>query len=860
VNPSEEKAKAPEKTKALCVATRCTNIEQFVATFHRFCDESSFFVATLATRPVGLETAFSIQLEDKTPVLRGLCVVVEAWSTPANRFGRPGVRLNVRRLTNESLPVFKQLQAARIAAEAAEKAKADDGKPVEVAKVESKPVAAKPVDATPIVAKPVDAKPEPAKAPEKPKTLADKLAEIKSQPKPPAIPPRRTDGIPPIPGPSIPSTLPKINPTAFAVKPGPARTATPTPAIIVEVDEPTKIEAKTVRAEGTAPVTRAEPIVENGSSNGRGTARSLEASGDAPIDTKSVDEPTTTGPAPSNATSTSTASQPAASKPTYATSAPTDAPSRPTLPPRAANVTTPAIGISTSTVNLSNAALTAEDTHAQAASYPDTASIVDAPPPRDTRDEQADEARAEAVRRAEWARDRNPDAPEPIAASDDRTSPVASEARAPGSSFVLPANPLMNLSDKSLEGFVDCALYEETGNFFRAPGYEDSLVDIDDVAPPPGVLAPAHAIRPGDEVSQAAYVITPTPSYVGQQSFAQQEMTPVPVMGRNPTQPPYPMQYPTGQMAPMQYPQAQPYPTGQMAPMQYPQAQPYPTGQMAPMQYPTGQMAPMQSGTTNPPYGMMPQASQDSTAALLAMSGGRRRWMIIGGAALLASVVLLVVVIATRGSDKTATAATTPPPAGETKPAGDTKVTMAVTQTPAQPPTVTPEPPPTKTPVVPDDEENAAPSDPSSPPVVGAGPCKLTVTTTPAGSIVRLDDQVMGPSPITIMGACARRRVDVKHARYAPGLKWVTLSADKPASVDIPLSRPTHAVTIITQPAGATISIAGRRAGTSPTAVQMMGFTKVALTIEKKGYKTVVESIYSKSDGERRTVTLTRIK
>src|SRR5688500_18046570 len=112
-------APEPVKTKALVVATRCTSVEQFVATFHRFCDDATFFVSTLAERPVGLVTAFSIQLEDKTPVLRGLCAVVETWSTPLNRFGRPGVRLAVRRLTNESLVVFKMLQDARIAAEAA---------------------------------------------------------------------------------------------------------------------------------------------------------------------------------------------------------------------------------------------------------------------------------------------------------------------------------------------------------------------------------------------------------------------------------------------------------------------------------------------------------------------------------------------------------------------------------------------------------------------------------------------------------------------------------------------------------------------------------------------------------------------
>src|ERR1041385_2150475 len=75
------------KTKALCVATRCTSVEQFVATFHRFCgDDQTFFVATMTSRPIGLETPFSIQLADKQPVLRGMCVVLDAWPTPENRY------------------------------------------------------------------------------------------------------------------------------------------------------------------------------------------------------------------------------------------------------------------------------------------------------------------------------------------------------------------------------------------------------------------------------------------------------------------------------------------------------------------------------------------------------------------------------------------------------------------------------------------------------------------------------------------------------------------------------------------------------------------------------------------------------
>ena len=69
------------KQKGMCIATRCTSVEQFIEMFHRFVDEDSFFVSTVNTRPPGLETSFSVQLADGTPVLRGLCVVLQAWTS-----------------------------------------------------------------------------------------------------------------------------------------------------------------------------------------------------------------------------------------------------------------------------------------------------------------------------------------------------------------------------------------------------------------------------------------------------------------------------------------------------------------------------------------------------------------------------------------------------------------------------------------------------------------------------------------------------------------------------------------------------------------------------------------------------------
>ena len=76
-------------------------------------DEESFFVSTLNTRPPGLETSFSVQLADGTPVLRGLCVVMQSWGSAANPFKTPGVRLGIKRLTANSMAVFEQLLLTR---------------------------------------------------------------------------------------------------------------------------------------------------------------------------------------------------------------------------------------------------------------------------------------------------------------------------------------------------------------------------------------------------------------------------------------------------------------------------------------------------------------------------------------------------------------------------------------------------------------------------------------------------------------------------------------------------------------------------------------------------------------------------
>src|SRR5579871_4128389 len=99
--------------KGLCIATRCTDVDDFIAKFQPCCDETSLFVATGGTRAIGHASPFIILLADKTPIMRGTCTVLEAWTDGDNPFGRPGIRIALEQLTDSSREVFERMIAKK---------------------------------------------------------------------------------------------------------------------------------------------------------------------------------------------------------------------------------------------------------------------------------------------------------------------------------------------------------------------------------------------------------------------------------------------------------------------------------------------------------------------------------------------------------------------------------------------------------------------------------------------------------------------------------------------------------------------------------------------------------------------------
>jgi len=358
-----------------------------------------------------------------------------------------------------------------------------------------------------------------------------------------------------------------------------------------------------------------------------------------------------------------------------------------------------------------------------------------------------------------------PELPEAPAAAE----PAFEPERIPGSELVLPANPLMNLTDSSLQGFIDCTLYEETGNFFAAPDGGDGEHE-----------GPRHPSMIGIENLEAIsepLVFDPPPG-------AHPEVT----QGLIDSKP-----------------------------------------LRAPVRDDNDDVAVIVAPAL--PSVTLPAPPRPAVLPALRMKL-RERWLPISAGAALLGIIGGVIVVA-----------------GSSASSGDKP---APVQHAAAPPDAAPVKPPAGS-----DDETASPPG-SGPPVVGKGPCRIVVEATPAGSTVQVAGKPVGPSPIAIDGPCQKTQIEVVHARYVTAQQIVEPVAGKPQKLDITLERPTHAVMVVTNPPGATISLDGRRAGVSPTVVQVIGFQAMRLTADKAGFTSKTVTLYSRVPRDRIAVTLDR--
>jgi hypothetical protein len=152
---------------------------------------------------------------------------------------------------------------------------------------------------------------------------------------------------------------------------------------------------------------------------------------------------------------------------------------------------------------------------------------------------------------------------------------------------------------------------------------------------------------------------------------------------------------------------------------------------------------------------------------------------------------------------------------------------------------------------VPDDATGAVPEPPDRVPIpsVVAGDCAVELRTTPPGAAVRHDGRTLGETPLTANLPCGRVRLKLTRTRYADVDRVIELDAGTSETITITLERPQHRLKLASTPGGATVSINGRKIGTTPTTITVPGFQTLEVEMRRAGFRTLRTRHYSKKDG-----------
>ncbi|HEY1547391.1 MAG TPA: PEGA domain-containing protein, partial [Kofleriaceae bacterium] len=167
--------------------------------------------------------------------------------------------------------------------------------------------------------------------------------------------------------------------------------------------------------------------------------------------------------------------------------------------------------------------------------------------------------------------------------------------------------------------------------------------------------------------------------------------------------------------------------------------------------------------------------------------------------------------------------------------------TQPIAVTPPPVPAPAPEPAPTPTP---------APTAPPAPPAIAA--CKVDVQSSPDGAEIWLADAQLGITPTTLSLPCGvEAKLSLKHGR-ATLVRSITPAADTPPLVVRFAVPPTPAATVMMRvtstPPGATITIAGRVVGVTPTMIHVPA-SGASLTLSKDGFSSDTEHVAAKPNG-----------
>ena len=158
-----------------------------------------------------------------------------------------------------------------------------------------------------------------------------------------------------------------------------------------------------------------------------------------------------------------------------------------------------------------------------------------------------------------------------------------------------------------------------------------------------------------------------------------------------------------------------------------------------------------------------------------------------------------------------------------------------------------------------DDAADAMPP-PIEPGDVGAATdCSVPVASRPSGAEIVLDKATVGTTPATLTLPCGvEARLVLRKSRYVSAHRTITPKAGGQRPVRVALARVTLQVKVSSTPPGATITLAGKTIGVTPTMVKLPAFEAASLKIAKVGFGPVLKKITPTQNSMAVHVTLTK--
>jgi PEGA domain len=158
-----------------------------------------------------------------------------------------------------------------------------------------------------------------------------------------------------------------------------------------------------------------------------------------------------------------------------------------------------------------------------------------------------------------------------------------------------------------------------------------------------------------------------------------------------------------------------------------------------------------------------------------------------------------------------------------------------------------------------------APREAITPPVaIDAGvaapaTCNVDVTTSPSGAELSIDKTVVGTAPTTLQLPCGvATKILAKKDKWGSATKAFTASATA-TKLTIKIPPPLFQLKVTSIPSGATITIAGKVVGITPTTIKVPAFAGSTITLTKDSYAPDTQKVTAKQNNATHMVTLKHV-